>query len=143
MFRRILVPLDGSETAEKVLPVAKAEATSHQATIVLLRVVPPVRGSLMMPPKFMEQIEEQATEITQNYLAGVAEQLRAEGLEVEAEIQAGPPAQQILDYAEENDCDLIIIGTRGETRAVRWRFGSVAFKVVKTRTTMPVLVVST
>ena len=143
MYRRILVPLDGSETAEKVLSVVKMEGMSHQATIVLMRVIPPLRGLLMMPPKFLDQLTEQAIEITQNYLEGIANQLRAEGLEVDVEIQSGPPAQRILDFAESSKCDLIVIGSRGETGAMRWRFGSVAFKVVKTHTTMPVLVVST
>ena len=69
MYRRILVPLDGSETAEKVLPVAKGEGLHHQATLVLLRVIPPLRSSLMMSPKFYDQLSEQAMEITQTYLA--------------------------------------------------------------------------
>ncbi len=143
MYRRILVPLDGSKTAEKVLPLVKVEGESHQATIVLMRVIPPLRSSLMMPPKFLEQIAQQASEIARDYLEGVAAQLRAEGLSVEIEIQSGPPAQCILDFAENTQCDLIIIGARGETGAIRWRFGSVANKVIRARTTMPVLVVST
>jgi nucleotide-binding universal stress UspA family protein len=61
---------------------------------------------------------------------------------VEIEIQEGPPAERILDFAEERGCDLILNGSRGETGALRWRFGSVAFKVVRRKTTMPVLVVS-
>jgi len=143
MYRRILVPLDGSERSEKVLPVVKMEAECHQATIILLRVIPPFRHSLMMSPTLLKEITQQVTEITQNYLKGVAEQLRAEGLDVETEIQSGAPAQCILDFAENNQCDLIVIGSRGDTGALQWRFGSVANKVVKTKTTMPVLVVST
>ena len=82
MYRKILVPLDGSETAENVLPVAREEALHHQATVVLLRVIPPLRGSLMMPPKFLAQISEQATEITQNYLERIAKQVSGEGFQV-------------------------------------------------------------
>jgi len=143
MYRRILVPLDGSENAEKVLPVAVGEAQCHQATIVLMRVIQPMRYSLMMTPAILEQIDKQATELSQSYLEGLAERLRAEGLEVEIEIQSGSPAQCILDFAEETQCDLIVIGSHGETGAIRWRFGSVANKVVKTKTSMPVLVVNT
>jgi nucleotide-binding universal stress UspA family protein len=62
---------------------------------------------------------------------------------VETEIEHGPPAQRIVDFAEESGCDLIIIGTRGETGALQWRFGGVASKVVRAKTTMPVLVVTT
>ncbi len=143
MYKRILVPLDGSENAQKVLPVVVGEATCHQATVVLLRVIPPMRYSLMMTPAILAQINQQATELGQSYLNEIAERLRAEGLEVETEIRSGPPAQSILDFAEGTGCDLIVIGSHGETGAIRWRFGSVANKIVRTETSMPVLVVNT
>lgn len=143
MYKRILVPLDGSETAEKVLPVVTEEARCHGAAVVVLRVIPPPRSSLMVTPKFQEQLLQQATEFTHNYLAGVAQRLRSEGLEVQEEIRSGPPAQRILDCAEETGCDLIIIGSRGETSALKWPFGGTAHKVVKAHTARPVLVVST
>jgi nucleotide-binding universal stress UspA family protein len=143
MFRRILVPLDGSERAESVLPIAKSEAKSHSATVILLRVVPPIRHSLMLTPALLEQTTSQANKITEDYLRNVAERLRADGLTVETETLSGPPAQEILRYAEETDCDLIVIGSRGDTGALQWRFGSVSNKVIKTKTTMPVLVIST
>jgi nucleotide-binding universal stress UspA family protein len=65
------------------------------------------------------------------------------GESVETIIEHGPPGEKILDVSEEIGCNLIVIGSRGETGARRWRFGSVAFKVVKSQTAMPVLVVST
>ena len=58
-------------------------------------------------------------------------------------IVVGTTGPTHLDFAESNQCDLIIIGSRGETGAMRWRFGSVSSKVVRAKTTMPVLVVST
>jgi nucleotide-binding universal stress UspA family protein len=141
---RILVPLDGSETAEKVLPWVISEALVHGATVVLLRAVPPLRGGLlMMPPRLREQTDEFANGIAQEYLAQVAERLQAQGLNVEARTEHGPPSETILDVAEEIGCDLIVIGSRGETAALRWRFGSVAAKIVRTQTTMPVVVIST
>jgi nucleotide-binding universal stress UspA family protein len=143
MYRKILVPLDGSETAEKVLPVAMGEGLHHQAKIILLRVIPPLRSSLMLSPKYLEQITEHANTMSQDYLSNVASRLQAEGLDVDTVIQSGPPAEKILDYAESEGCDLIVIGTRGETSASRWKLGGVSFKVIKSRTTMPVLVVNT
>jgi nucleotide-binding universal stress UspA family protein len=143
MYCRILVPLDGSEKAEKVLPIVKDEARCHNATIVLMRVIAPFRSSVMMVPSLLEQATEQSIRITQDYLDKIASQLRSESFEVEVEIEHGPPAQKILDFAEESGCDLIIIGTHGETGALQWRFGGVAGKVVRAKTTMPVLVVTT
>jgi nucleotide-binding universal stress UspA family protein len=143
MFCRILVPLDGSETAENVLPFVKEEARCHQATVVLMRVIAPLRSSLMMVPALVEQANKQTNKITKRYLEDIADDLRAEGLEVEVTIEQGPPAQKIIEFAEKSGCDLIMIGTRGETGALQWRFGGVAGKVVRAKTTMPVLVVTT
>jgi nucleotide-binding universal stress UspA family protein len=143
MYRRILVPLDGSERAEKVLPFVEVEGKAHGSTVVLLRVISPLRHSLMMSPANLEEMTRKISEITQDYLEQVAGRLREKGLKTEIEIQSGSPAQSILEFAESTDCDLIVIGSRGDTGAVQWRFGSVANKVVKTRTSMPVLVVNT
>jgi nucleotide-binding universal stress UspA family protein len=143
MFKRILVPLDGSKTAEKVLPVAIAEARGHGATLVVLRVIAPLRGSLMMIPSLIETCNESIASIIQNYLDDVVERLRSEGLDVETGIERGPPAQRILEFAESSECDLIIIGSRGETGIMRWRFGSVAHKVVKAKSLIPVMIVTT
>jgi nucleotide-binding universal stress UspA family protein len=143
MYCRILVPLDGSENAEKVLPYAKDEARCHEATIVLMRVIAPFRSSLMLVPSLIEQANEQTTRIAQEYLEEIAGRLREDKLDVETVIEHGPPAQKILEFAEESGCDLIVIGSRGETGALQWRLGGVSSKVVRTKTTMPVLVVTT
>ena len=143
MYCRILVPLDGSETAEKVLPFVEEEARLHEATVVLIRVVAPLRSSLMMVPALVDQAVAQATEITRRYLDDIAAQLQTKGLEVEIVLEQGPPAQKIIEVAENSGCDLIIIGTHGETGALQWRFGGVAGKVIRAKTTMPVLVVTT
>jgi hypothetical protein len=74
------MPLDGSETAEKVLPTVTGERLAHQGAIVLMRVIQPLRASLVMPPKFVEQTRQQAREFTQHYLERVAGKLEAEGL---------------------------------------------------------------
>lgn len=143
MFKRILVPLDGSENAEGVLPIAKAEAQCHGATIVLVRVVAPFRSSLMMVPSLLEQANAQTMVVVENYLVNVANRLKNEGLDVETRIQHGPPAQRILELAESEGCDLIIIGSHGETGALRWRFGGVANKIVRAQSSIPVMIVTT
>jgi nucleotide-binding universal stress UspA family protein len=143
MYERILVPLDGSERAEGVLPVAMSEAKHHEATIVLLRVIPPLRHTLMITPGLLEAGKRQVHALAESYMEGLAETLEAEGVPVEQMILDGPPANRILEYADETDCDLIVIGSHGDAGAIEWPFGSVANKVIKTRTRMPVLVVNT
>lgn len=142
MFTRILVPLDGSETAEKVLPLVTGEARNHDATVVLFRAIPPLRQGLMIVPSILDDLNEQAQLMATDYLDGVAAQLREQGVEVETEIQFGPPAERILAFAEGTGCDLIVIASHGLSGARQWRFGSVANKVIKVKTSMPVLVVN-
>jgi nucleotide-binding universal stress UspA family protein len=143
MFKRILVPLDGSKTAEKVLPTAIIEARCHGATLIVLRVIAPLRGSLMMIPSVIETCNESVASIVQDYLDGIVESLRSEGLEVEAGVERGPPAQRILEFAQNNECDLIIVGSHGETSMMGWRFGGAAHKVVKAKSPIPVMIVTT
>ena len=143
MFRRVLVPLDGSKAAEEVLPVVKAEAQCHGAIVILIRVIPPLRSSLMTAPSLLEKANEQTKTIVEDYLGAIADRLRSEGLEVETRIDWGPPAQRIVEIAEGGGCDLIIIGSRGETGALRWRFGGVANKLVRAEIPVPLMIVTT
>ena len=143
MFRRILVPLDGSELAEKVLPLAEAEASDHGATLVLFRVVPRLRQGLMLVPSVLDDLNQQVLQLATDYMDRVAGELRRDGIAVETEVQLGKPAESILAFAEGTGCDLIIIASHGQSGARQWRFGSVANKVIKMKTTMPVMVVNT
>ncbi len=143
MFKRILVPLDGSKTAEKVLPVVVAEARIHGAVVVLLRVIAPLRQSLMTSPNILAQVFKQVDMIAQDNLEEVAEKIRTEGLEVETIIERGPPARRTIEIAQEIACDLIVIGTHGETGMHQWRFGSVANKIIRAETSITLMIITT
>jgi nucleotide-binding universal stress UspA family protein len=62
---------------------------------------------------------------------------------VESLIEHGTPAQTIIDVAQKTDCDLIILGSHGETNASQWRLGSVANKVIKARSYTSILLITT
>jgi nucleotide-binding universal stress UspA family protein len=143
MFKRILVPLDGSQNAEKVLPIVKEIANQNKSMIYLLRVVAPLRQSLMASPSVINRAFEQIKEIAMHYLDGIAEEMRTEGLKVKTIIEHGSPAQLTLDSAQEKECDLIIIGTHGETGSTQWRFGGVANKVIKAKSKIALMVIPT
>jgi nucleotide-binding universal stress UspA family protein len=143
MYKRILVPLDGSKTAEKVLPYAISEAQHHRATVVVIRVIAPLRKSLRGIPNLIERAGEHMQDIVEEYLEDVSERLCNEGLVVETRLDQGPPALRILEYAIKDKCDLIIVGSYGETRAVKWRFGSVASYIVRAKTSIPILIIPT
>jgi len=143
VFKRILVPLDGSETAENVLPTVIAEAKLHSATVVLLRAIAPLRQSLMSIPSVMSQVYEQVEVIARDYLENLVAKLGEEGVEIDLVVKHGPPAQTVLEVAQDQACDLIIIGTHGESSSLQWRFGSVADKIIRAQISIPVLVVPT
>ncbi|GIV91606.1 universal stress protein [Chloroflexus sp.] len=144
MYRHILVPLDGSELAEQVLPHVHALAANEGTTkITLLRAVPPIfttsvdySGMLATTTEAITQMEQEALE----YLQHIAKQFQSEGYEVHTEISALPPAEAIIDYAENHNVDLIVIATHGRSGLSRWVFGSVTQKVVQVAPT-PVLVI--
>ena len=143
MYKKILVPLDGSETAEKVIPFVISEAHGHGAAVLLLRVIAPLRRSLSTIPSILGRVYEQVDSIAEDYLKNISETIQAEGIAVESMIEHGAPAQTIINIAQQNDCDLIILGSHGETNAIQWRFGSVADKVLKAKTAISILIVTT
>jgi len=143
MFQRILLPLDGSKTAEKVLLFGQKEAKLHRATIILLRAIAPLRQSLIQVPSVVDNVYQQIENIALDYLENVAKKLQEEEIDIEIITKQGHPAQCILESANEQNCDLIIIGTHGETDSPRWRFGGIAGKIVKAKISIPLLIIPT
>ena len=148
MYQKVLVPLDGSKLAECVVEHVKSIATGCQVpTVVLLRVVEP-----FSPPTYFNLRHEMATEDTyrdaketaeaqaKNYLSEMAERLKAEGITVENDMAYGLPADEILNYAEQKQVDLIVMSTHGRSGISRWFSGSVTQKVVG-QSLIPVLIV--
>jgi nucleotide-binding universal stress UspA family protein len=144
-FRRILVPLDGSDVSEDVLEPALALARRTGAALVLLRVCTPVYvvgrpfaapASVRLDSGEVDRKQEQA----KRYLEGLAAQLGADGQQVETAVvlreQAAPA---ILDFAVETGADLIAMATNGRSGWSRLALGSVADKVVR-GSPLPVMV---
>jgi nucleotide-binding universal stress UspA family protein len=142
MYERVLIPLDGSEVAEAILPFAEKVAGPLDAEVVLLRVVEPVApGEAMapagvMPPDTLSLREAEARE----YLAALAGRLTGKGLRVQTAVRVGFPATEIVGVAAARACDLIAMSTHGRTGVRRVLFGSVAESVLRTAA-VPVLMV--
>jgi nucleotide-binding universal stress UspA family protein len=144
MYQRILVPLDGSKTAEKVLPYVISEAKLHGATIVIIRIIAPLRRSLLFGiPDLVEDLNAHLTCVAEEYLEDISGRLANESVAIETELDYGPPALRILEFAKRNEIDLIIVGSHGETNAVRWRFGSVSNYIVRSKSPIPILLITT
>ncbi|MFV1949670.1 MAG: universal stress protein [Anaerolineales bacterium] len=73
----------------------------------------------------------------------ITEKIRAEGIEVETIIERGPPARRTIEIAQEIACDLIVIGTHGETGMHQWRFGSVANKIFRAKSPITSMIITT
>jgi nucleotide-binding universal stress UspA family protein len=132
MFGKILIPLDGSELAEAILPEAETLAKDFGAEVVLLRAhTPQVIPYLTDNPYALADITRYETELACAYLDGVADPLRAKGLSVKTIVNEGRAADVILDMAEAVQADLIAMTTHGRSGVVRWLLGSVADGVVR------------
>jgi len=132
VYSKILVPLDGSEIAESILPHVKDMAVAHGAEVILLRVLP---ATGVLP----SAAEREAME-ARNYLSAVEKRLQQQGVNARFTIRHGEDAEEITDYAEVNDVDLIAMSTHGRSGVGRWIFGSVAEKVLR-GTNKPILLV--
>ena len=136
MFKKILVPLDGSELAGKILPQVIALAKSHQSQVTLLHVCYAELGEAT--PGVMRDAAAQEAKACKLFLAQVAKDLKAQDVqEVAFACVEGSPAREIIGYAHQHGMDLIALATHGKGE-VAWVLGSVAEKVV-THATVPVL----
>ena len=147
MYKKILVPLDGSEFSECSLEHVKAIATDcHVPETILLRVVEPfsaetVSALILAGDDVLREAELESKSEASNYLTKIRDNLVKGGLAVETVIVDGRPAEEILDYAKNNKVDLIVMTTHGKTGISRWFFGSVAGKVLQ-HSGVPILMIS-
>lgn len=145
MFKRILVPLDGSALAEQAVPTAGRIARATGGSVVLLRVVlPPVDygyGPYMLRPAFTvnDQGVQEALEVATHYLEQVATSSYLAGVETEVVAQPGSAAEKIFSAVDAKNIDLIVMCTHGDTGLKRWVLGSVAQKVAR-HAPVPVLI---
>jgi nucleotide-binding universal stress UspA family protein len=139
MFKKILVPLDGSELAAKILPQVIEMAKCFQAEVTLLHVcyMPIWTEIAEAPPAMLEQAEVKDLKWCATFLGETAKQLHAQGLKVKTKCIEGVPAREIIHYADVNNYDVIAMATHGKGE-VAWVLGSTAEKVV-THATVPVL----
>lgn len=120
-FRRMLIPLDGSERAEAVIEPALLLCPPPTAEIALVRVVPPAEDGLA-----------EGRSAAAVYLDEVADQLERRGCRVSTTVVVSDsPAQAILDQGRPEATDCIAMATRGASGVRRLVLGSVTDKVVR------------
>ena len=138
MYTRMLVPLDGSEAAEKVLPYARGLARSLKISVELLAVIEISRYASSEKARFLDALMDVAIRRNQEYLQRVATTFQ--GASAEWTVEAGVPEEVIITKAAQNKGTLITMATHGRSGINRWLLGSIAEKVLR-GTNNPVLLV--
>jgi nucleotide-binding universal stress UspA family protein len=146
MYERILVPLDGSELAECVLPHVEAIAKGCAVqSVVFLRVVEP----FYLPTAYygsgfsvddIKRIDSENKASAENYLSQLVGRTTYDGVTIQSEVMSGKAPESIAEYAAKSEADLIIIATHGRSGISRWMWGSVAQRVLRSAC-VPVLMV--
>ncbi len=132
MFQRVLVPLDGSELAEQVLPVAE-RLRARGGTLHLVRLNPAPADP---PTPYDETLQLEA----ESYLDFMVSRLADRGVAAQWETRCGDVATELIAAAGDHACDLVALSSHGRTGVARLVFGSVAERVLK-GATLPTLLV--
>jgi nucleotide-binding universal stress UspA family protein len=143
MYKKILVPLDGSEFAESVLSHVKTIASDCKTSeVVLLFVVEPsVSVAFDVPVEWLDEAKKKGLDFARDYLNQIAADLEKSGVTVSCKVKEGISAETILSCLKTDNIDLLIISTHGRSGITRWVFGSVADKVIH-HSSVPVLIVT-
>jgi nucleotide-binding universal stress UspA family protein len=145
MYKKVLVPLDGSQYAQCSLEHVRAIGLGcNVPDIILFRVVETSAGSPdaaagkeKRPPA---KVESEITAEAKDYISSMTKRLKDEGLHVRGELAFGKPDEQIINYSRTNHVDLIIMSTHGRSGIAKPQIGSVT-KAVVDFSTVPVLLV--
>ena len=147
MYKRMLVPVDGSLRSDVVVPHAAEAAKAFGCSIRLLTVVDldkhndkTVPGNHSDEAASLAWAESQIEE-AENHLRPVAERFEEHGLKPEMEVRFGNPPVEILKAASEYNTDIIAMATRSRRGVARLMFGSVADQVLK-ESHVPVLLIT-
>ncbi|MDJ0987745.1 MAG: universal stress protein [Desulfobacterales bacterium] len=149
LYNKIMVPLDGSELAECVMPHVEAITTGCKITnVVFVRVVNPIQLPASVPARgefgFGEeerlQLQKQHTQAAEAYLKRMVANTRLDGVVPNYEVLEGMVADTLAHWAEKNEVDLIVIASHGRSGVSRWIMGSVADRLLRSAC-VPVLMI--
>ena len=153
MYKKLVVPLDGSELAECVLPHVESIAGGcGTGEVVFVRVVEPVHlpvgtgtdGGAVFNEAEASQIRQHEDAVdkseAQGYLDGVLSRVNIGTAKKQAQVLMGHAANELVDYLKKSDADLVVIASHGRSGISRWVYGSVADRLLR-GACVPVLMV--
>ena len=129
MLKKILVAFDGSEQSYKAFDFALELTKLCPGAIPNILVV-----SVAQPPEPADIVEvdaviDSATQHYEGLFRGLREKAKEKNIEIKTEVLVGHPADQIVKYAKENECDMVVLGQTGKSRIEKWLLGSVSKRV--------------
>jgi nucleotide-binding universal stress UspA family protein len=134
MYTKILVPLDGSRRAERILPYVEELAMKCQSKIVLLQVIERRTDEFAVNPKMAQpslNLPEKWHEEAETYLSGIKGEFREKGIQARAFVEHGAVVHTILQVAIREAADLIAMASHGRGGLSRVFYGSVAAGVLQ------------
>jgi nucleotide-binding universal stress UspA family protein len=137
MYKKILVPMDGSKLAECVLAHVEALAKGCQAAEVeFVQVyapfqIPPGLEPIPLKPEEIARISAQGKTIAEEYIQGVVERFEAGPAKVKGMVLSGPVTDTLSDHIAKNDIELVVMATHGSSGVSRWVWGSVADRLLR------------
>lgn len=137
MYRRVLIPTDGSDGADAAFEHAVDLAADAGAELHVIHAVDPthvpVEGAT-------DGLLDSLLAAGETMVSELADRGEADGIDVETAVLTGSPHAVITEYAADHDVDLLVMGTHGRTGLDRWLLGSVTERVIRTAP-VPVLTV--
>ena len=137
MYKKVLVPLDGSKLAECVLPHVEALAKGCQAAAIhFVQVyapfqIPPSMEAVPLKQAEIDAISAQGKKVAEEYVRGVAARFDAGTAKAEGIVLSGAVTETLADYIAKNAVDLVVIATHGSSGVSRWVWGSVADRLLR------------
>jgi nucleotide-binding universal stress UspA family protein len=133
MIERVLVPLDGSQHAEQILPHVRRILHRNGSEVILVHAVvpPPVENGVMIADSLLARAG--------GYILGIQERLAQEGVRVKSVFRMGSAVNVILEVAQEVRATMLALTTHGETGLKRLLFGSIAESLMR-KSSVPVFV---
>lgn len=143
MYSKILVPLDGSERAEAILPHVENMAHNYESTVIFLGIVEP-EPAVLTPEPFYTSLDpdmyRQRVLDVENYLTAQKDKFLEKGIKTKICVNEGRVVEEIIAVAERESVDLIAMTSHGRTGLSHVFYGSVAIGVLH-RIDRPILLI--
>ncbi|MBK3331900.1 universal stress protein [Persephonella atlantica] len=132
-FKKILVGYDGSQSSKKALEKAIVLAKVCGSELHIVGVVRPFEFAAIdyISPEEIEEYEKEEVSKEERFLKEAKEIAQEKGINAVTKVREGEPAEELMSYADENGCDLIVVGHRGVGGFKRMILGTTAGNLVK------------